>query len=337
MSENHKSLLIINDADDLPSESISLPLRWNGLDITYLSTASSSYPIHNHRAVQIIIPLLTSGFEAVTLSAFSSRQKSQKLTVENVIVTPAYQPHTLLWGQETELVMFDLEPEFIERAAGEAFRGSEVEIREEGGIRDSFITQLGSALYSEFKNPSAVGRLYIESLAVTLAVHLLRNYSATAQNVREFSGGLSGAKHRLAIEYIDSHLDQNLSLTNIAETVGMSPYYFSRALKNQPALLRTLTLFTKELSVPNNYLSKRNRRLLMLRWQSATSVTVISRRSFVNSLAFLRPPTAKNNLFRTPANLTKLIPKAQEQNNSLENRKPQPRRPAKIYRIRRIL
>lgn len=37
--------------------------------------------------------------------------------------------------------------------------------------------------------------------------------------------------HRRAIEYIDSHLDQNLSLTNIAETVGMSLYYFSRASK----------------------------------------------------------------------------------------------------------
>ncbi|MDQ3062042.1 MAG: AraC family transcriptional regulator [Acidobacteriota bacterium] len=231
MSENQKSPLIINDANDLPAESISLPLKWNGLDVTYLSTASSRYPIHNHRAIQVIIPLLTSGFDAVTLSAISSRQKSQKLTLENAFVIPAYQPHTLLWNQDTELVMFDLEPEFIERAAGEAFRGSEVEIREESNIRDSFITQLGGALYSEFRSPSAVGRIYIESLAVTLAVHLLRGYSVPAQNVREFSGGLSGAKLRLAIEYIDSNLDQNLSLTNIAETVGMSSYYFSRALK----------------------------------------------------------------------------------------------------------
>jgi AraC family transcriptional regulator len=231
MSENQKSPLIINNADDLPSESVSLPLKWNGLNVTYLSTATSSYPIHNHRAVQIIIPLLTSGFEAVTLSAISSRQKSQKLTLENVFLTPAYQPHTLLWDKETDLVMFDLESEFIERAAGEAFRGGEVEIREEADVCDNFITQLGGALYSEFKNPSAVGRIYIESLAATLAVHLLRNYSVTAQKVREFSGGLSGAKLRRAMEYIDSHLDQDLSLPQIAETVGMSSYYFSRALK----------------------------------------------------------------------------------------------------------
>ena len=223
--------LIINNADDLPSNSVTLPLKWNGLNVSYLSTSFSQYPIHNHRAIQTTIPLLSSGFEAVTLSAISSRRESQKLTLENVIVTPAYQPHTLLWNGETKLVMFDLEPEFIERAAGEALRGGEVDLRPERNVRDSFITQLGGALHSEFKNPSAVGGIYIESLAVALAVHLLRNYSVAAQSMREFSGGLWGARLRRAVEYIDAHLDQNLSLAQIAETVGLSPYYFSRALK----------------------------------------------------------------------------------------------------------
>ncbi len=231
MPENHQMPLIINNADDLPSNSISLPLKWNGLEVTYLSTSFSQYPIHNHRAVQTTIPLLSSGFEAVTLSAISSSRESQKLTAENVIVTPAYQPHTLLWNGNTKLVMFDLEPEFIERAAGEALRGGEVDIRPGRNVRDNFITQLGGALHSEFKNPSAVGGIYIESLAVTLAVHLLRNYSVAAQRLSEFSGGLSGLRLRRAVEYIDANLDQNLALAQIAETVGLSPYYFSRALK----------------------------------------------------------------------------------------------------------
>ena len=231
MPENHQSPLIINNANDLPSNSISLPLKWNGLEVTYLSTSFSQYPIHNHRAVQTTIPLLSSGFEVVTLSAISSRRESQKLTAENVIVTPAYQPHTLLWNGNTKLVMFDLEPEFIERAAGEALRGGEVDIRPERNVRDSFITQLGGALHAEFKNPTQIGGIYIESLAVTLAVHLLRNYSVAAQKIREFSGGLSGVRLRRAIEYIDANLDQDLSLARIAETVGMSAYYFSRALK----------------------------------------------------------------------------------------------------------
>ncbi len=84
MSENQKSLLIFNDADDLRSNSISLPLKWNGLGVTYQSTATSRYPIHNHRTIQIMIPLRTSGIDAVTLWAIDSREKFQKLTLENV-------------------------------------------------------------------------------------------------------------------------------------------------------------------------------------------------------------------------------------------------------------
>ena len=231
MSDNRKSPLIVKNADELPSESVSLPLKMQLIDVTYLSTATSNYPLHNHRAVQVIVPLKTAAFDVLTLSSVSSRQKIQKLNSENVVITPAFQPHTLLWNIETELVMFDLEPEFIEQAAGEEFRGGAVEIKEEFFVRDSFITQMGNALYSEFRHPSAVGEIYIESLATTLAVHLLRNYSVRLQNFREFSGGLSGARLRWLKEYIDVNLDQNISLSEIAETVGMSSYYFSRALK----------------------------------------------------------------------------------------------------------
>ena len=231
MSKNQSSASISRVVEKLPTKSISMPLIGSGLNVTYLQTDFSRYPVHEHRAVQISIPLVTSGFDVVMMSATGKRQSYEKLTSDHALITPAEQPHTLLWDGETELVMFDLEPEFIERAAGESFRGSAVEIKAIGGVRDSLITQCGSALGEEFKRPSAVGQIYVESLAVALAVHLLRNYSVPDQNAREFSGGLAGWKLRRALEYIDAHLDQNLSLSQIAETVGMSPYYFSRALK----------------------------------------------------------------------------------------------------------
>ncbi|MEJ7710495.1 MAG: AraC family transcriptional regulator [Pyrinomonadaceae bacterium] len=231
MSENRNPPLIFDHTDVLPSDDISLPFKWNGLNVIYLLTDSSRYPLHSHRHVQITIPLSTAGLSAVTLSAAGSGRNTQKLTLDNVFIAPAQQPHTLLWEQDTELVMFDLEPEFIDRAADESFRGGQIEIREIGGTQDSLVTQFGIALGAEFKSSGALGRIYVESLAVALAVHLLRNYSASDRKMREFSSGLSGAKLRRAVEYIDSHLDQNLSLQEIAKQIEMSPYYFSRALK----------------------------------------------------------------------------------------------------------
>lgn len=236
MSRNQKTPLIVNRPGDLPSNSVSPPFKWNGLDVAYLSTAFSRYPIHNHRFVQITVPLRTAGFEAVTLSSTGKRRSFQKLSLENVLVIPGYQPHTLLWNTQTEIVMFDLEPEFIEHAAGDAFREGEFEIAEKENVRDPFITQLGFALYREFISPSAAGRIYIESLAAMLAVHLLRDYSIAAGKAREFSGGLSGVRLRRAVEYIEAHLGHDLSLTQIADAIGMSPYYFSRALKKSTGL-----------------------------------------------------------------------------------------------------
>ncbi len=235
MWENPKSSLIINNQRDLLSNTVSSSLKCNGIDVTYLSAIFGRFPIHDHRFIQTAIPLQTSGFEAVTLSAVGSRQNSQRLNLDNVFIVPAYQPHTLLWEAETKIVIFHLEPEFIERAASEAVCCGAVEIREEENACDSFITRIGIAVHSEFNYPSAVGRIYIESLAVALAVHLVRNYSIAAHKVREFSGGLSGARLRRTTEYIDAHLDQNLSLTQIAEIVGMSLYHFSRVLKKSTA------------------------------------------------------------------------------------------------------
>ncbi|WP_334827867.1 hypothetical protein [Nostoc sp.] len=73
MLENQNSPLILNNVDALLSANVSLPLKWKGLNV-YLYTASSRYPVHEHHAIQITIALLTSGFNAVTLSATDSRQ-----------------------------------------------------------------------------------------------------------------------------------------------------------------------------------------------------------------------------------------------------------------------
>lgn len=230
MWENPTSSLIINNQRELMSNTVSSSLKSSGIDVTYLSAAFGRFPLHDHRYIQTAVPLETSGFESVTLSAVGSRRNSQRLNSENVFVVPAYQPHTLLWDEETKLILFHLEPEFVELAADEAVRGA-VEIREEGDTSDPFITQIGLAIYEEFKKPTPVGKIYIESLAAALAVHLVRNYSVAARRVREFSGGLTGARRRRATEFVNAHLDESLSLTQLAEIAGMSAYHFSRALK----------------------------------------------------------------------------------------------------------
>ncbi|MER3494055.1 MAG: hypothetical protein C4323_18190 [Mastigocladus sp. ERB_26_2] len=61
--------------------------------------------------------------------------------------------------------------------------------------------------------------------------HILRRYSTRQQRIPDISGGLPSYKLQLAIDYIQAHLTQNISLEAIATELGMSQYYFARLFK----------------------------------------------------------------------------------------------------------
>nr|WP_277873654.1 AraC family transcriptional regulator [Leptolyngbya sp. FACHB-60] len=68
-------------------------------------------------------------------------------------------------------------------------------------------------------------------MANALAVHLLRRYSAQTRKIRTYPGCLPGHKLQKAIDYIQAHLAEEVSLEAIATELGMSPYHFARLFK----------------------------------------------------------------------------------------------------------
>jgi AraC family transcriptional regulator len=84
-------------------------------------------------------------------------------------------------------------------------------------------------------NPKG-SRLYAETMANALAVHLLQNYSAHQPILREYTGGLSSRQLRQVIDYINGHLDRDLGLAELAAVVQMSPHYFTRLFKQSTGL-----------------------------------------------------------------------------------------------------
>jgi AraC family transcriptional regulator len=73
--------------------------------------------------------------------------------------------------------------------------------------------------------------LYIESLANILAVHLLRQYSATEPRPMIHRGGLPERQVLQVLDYIHDHLDQEIKLADLAELLGMSQFHFSAQFK----------------------------------------------------------------------------------------------------------
>jgi AraC family transcriptional regulator len=111
-----------------------------------------------------------------------------------------------------------------------------IEIVSHLGQKDPQISYIGYALNAALEDHSLANRLYAESLAMALAVHLLHNYSTTTQPTREYTGGLPPRKLRQIREYINEHLEDNLSLSDLAEVCAMSPHHFARQFKRTTGL-----------------------------------------------------------------------------------------------------
>src|SRR6185369_12663544 len=74
-------------------------------------------------------------------------------------------------------------------------------------------------------------RLYAESLANVLAIHLLRYYATKDFSLPRYQGGLSGPKLRQVTEFIATHYAQEIKLAELAQVAGMSNFHFAREFK----------------------------------------------------------------------------------------------------------
>ena len=73
--------------------------------------------------------------------------------------------------------------------------------------------------------------MYAESLGTALAVHLLRQYSTSPRAQVICKGGLASKPLQRVIEYINEHLQDELSLAELARTAKSSSHYFATVFK----------------------------------------------------------------------------------------------------------
>ena len=95
-------------------------------------------------------------------------------------------------------------------------------------FQDPLLAQVDLALRREVEQPTSAGKLYAQSAAQMLAVHLLRSYTNTRMEIKEPSQGLTRRQISRVTDFVLAHLDQDLSLPVLAQQVGFSPYHFAR-------------------------------------------------------------------------------------------------------------
>ncbi len=131
-----------------------------------------------------------------------------------------YLPSRLLYNIATEV---DINPDTVE-------------LMDVIGVRDPQLEAIILSYFLELHSGGPGGKLYTESLATIMCVHLLRHHALGKQSPLLCSAGLAQATLRLVITYIEDHLAEDLSLSDIAAVVSLSPYHFARLFKQSTGL-----------------------------------------------------------------------------------------------------
>jgi AraC family transcriptional regulator len=125
-----------------------------------------------------------------------------------------------------------LEPFFVNRTAlGLELDSDIIELVEQRRSTDPALHHIALALRAGVRTGAALDRMYGEALSTALAVHLLREYGAAVLGPKRPYGGLPREKLVRAVEYIQDQLDTELTVSEIAQAVYMSPYHFTRLFK----------------------------------------------------------------------------------------------------------
>jgi AraC family transcriptional regulator len=148
----------------------------------------------------------------------------------------AYTPLKVRASQAAETTHCYLAPAFLAHAAYESANPEQVELKLVLSTPDPLISQIILALRTVLETDATNSCFYAESMATALAAHLLRNYSTCKHTLPEYEDGLPKYKLKQALEYMNVHLNENMSLETIADELGISQYYFCRLFKQSTGM-----------------------------------------------------------------------------------------------------
>lgn len=101
------------------------------------------------------------------------------------------------------------------------------------GFRDPLLAQIVLALPHALAQAATTGRLYADTAAQMLTVHLLSHYLATHTHlqIQDSTQSLTHRQIAQLTDYILAHLHTSLSLETLAQQVGLSSYHFAHLFR----------------------------------------------------------------------------------------------------------
>ena len=99
-----------------------------------------------------------------------------------------------------------------------------------GGLNDDLIRQVGMSVLNELSEQTAASRMVAEMSSLMLATRLIQNY-VDRDLIDRIAGGpvrLEHARMRRVLDYIDQRLEDDITISDLAQVAHLSEFHFAR-------------------------------------------------------------------------------------------------------------
>lgn len=226
---NHSAV----DFASVRPESVQLssrPLGWHMLNFERREVGPSRRDLPDGATEHLVFVSLSSG----TLTSTSEgREVRHEISPGFVAVVPAGSAVHWAWDSRISFSLLALQPDFLQQVAEESLGldAGEVRLARAEREQDPAIATIAAALARETVRGDAGSRVYAESLANILAVHLLRNYREEAPVEATQPRGQVPRAVAKALAFIQQNHAEDIGLAEIAAAAHMSPFHLVRTFK----------------------------------------------------------------------------------------------------------
>jgi AraC family transcriptional regulator len=189
----------------------------------------------------------------------TGKRRCDSADSEGMCLMPFGQIMSANWNDEYEYLSVDFSPNYLSKMALEMNLSPRIELKEAvSAKKDMLIQQLSLAFLDEAEKKESSSRLYAESIAHTLMFHLIKNYTTADFQEKSFSGGISGNKLRRVTDFINDHLEQDLTLSEIAQVANLSHFHFARAFRKTMGITPQQYITNRRIEKAKELLAKSN-------------------------------------------------------------------------------
>ena len=202
---------------------------WNMIQLALFEQPPHHIPEH---VSPYHIVCINAGADVTLEQSIDGQACAEESVPGDIGIYPAHLWQTFEWHQRAKFLQLYLEPVVLNRIGSELYGQDSVELLPQPSPFDPVISQIAIALQNTLTTQKTSSQLYADTMANALATHLVYHYSANqTRRAQPETGKLSAVQLKRVTDYIHEHLAEDLSLAELARTVALSSFHFSRLFK----------------------------------------------------------------------------------------------------------